>query len=304
VFGWAVALDDAPVAILLAGFAYASVADLRVREVSDRLWQLLGVLGVALGAVLFGAGGLVPLLLWLVVGLLTLEHLVSWDGLLPASWQDQADRIELAGYAIVVAIVAIAVGRYGLGPSAVPVGVIAVLATVLLARALFEVGALYGGADAKALMIAGVLVPTFPHPILAVPATVTTLGAIPFSIDLLTDAALLAIVIPLFLAARNVYRGEFAFPRGFTGYSLPVGELPTKFVWVRDPAAGNGTSTDDAETSEDDARIRREAAERLALRGIARVWVSPQLPFLVLMALGAVAAILAGNLVLDGLALA
>lgn len=302
-FGSSDTLVDAPVVVLLAGFAYASFADWRSREVSDRLWQLLGVVGVGLGAVRFGSNGPVPELLWLGVGLLTLEHLVSWDELLPASWRDQSDRIEFGGYAIALAVVAIAVGRYGLGPSGVPVEVIAVLATVLLARALFEVGALYGGADAKAMMVAGVLVPTFAHPVVSVPATAATLGAIPFSIDLLTDAALLAIAVPVFLAVRNLHRGEFSFPRGFTGYSLPVRELPSKFVWVRDPAAGEGPAADDAETSEDDTRIRREIAERLALRGVARVWVSPQLPFLVLMAIGAVAAILAGNLVLDGLAL-
>jgi len=299
VTGWASAWVDAPVVVLVVGFVYASVADLRAREVSDRLWQLLGVIGFALGFAVFGSGGTVPLLLWLLVGLLTLEHLVAWDDHLPKSWRPQADRLELAAYAASVAIVAIAVVRIGIGPSAVPVGVIAVLATVLLARVLFEVGALYGGADAKALMISGLLVPTFSHPLLASPVSPYALGAIPFSIDLLTNAALLSVVVPVFLALRNLRRGEFAFPRGFTGYYLPVGDLPERFVWVRDPAAGELPTSEDAETSAEDERVRREVARRLAERGVRRVWVSPQLPFLVLMAAGAGAAILAGNLVLD-----
>jgi prepilin signal peptidase PulO-like enzyme (type II secretory pathway) len=57
-----------------------------------------------------------------------------------------------------------------------------------------------------------------------------------------------------------------------------------------------------AETSEDDRRERVKAAQELEASGVTRVWVTPQIPFLVLMAAGAVVALLAGNLVLDLLA--
>lgn len=301
---WAGVLSDARVVVLLTGFAYAAVADLRTREVSDRLWQLLGLLGLALGAALFAPEGSVPLILWVLVGVLTLEHLVPWDELLPPSWGNQADRMELVAYAAVTAIVGIAVGKYGLGDSAVPVAVIAVLATVLLSRALFELGALYGGADAKALMIAGLLLPLFPHPLLASTAVLTmALSAIPYSISLLTNAALLSLAVPLYLGILNLRRGEFSFPRGFTGFSLPVADLPGRFVWVRDPAVETDPTAEEVETSAEDEQLRRTTARKLKERGIARVWVSPQLPFLVLMALGALAAILAGNLILDLIAL-
>ncbi len=300
--GWAVPSVVGP-AILLGGYAYAAAADVRTREVTDRLWQLLGVVGLLLGAVYVGGEGVVPLLLWVLVGLLTLEHLVAWDDLLPIAWRDQADRVELGAYAAVVVIVAVAGARYGLGPTGVPEAVIAALATVLLARALFEVGALYGGADAKALMVAGLLVPVFAHPLLAVPAVAPALAVVPFSINLLTDAALCSLVVPFYLAIRNLRRGEFSFPRGFNGYSMPVAELPTKYVWVRDPAVEDSTDSEEPETSAEDERLRRETARRLTERGVLRVWVSPQLPFLVLMAIGAVAALLAGNLILDILGL-
>ncbi len=301
---WAGVLSDARVVVLLAGFAYAAASDLRTREVTDRLWQGLGILGLALGVALFVPEGTVPLLLWVLVGVLTLEHLVPWDELLPSSWANQADRIELVAYAAVTVVVGIAVGRYGLGDSAVPVAVLAVLATVLLSRALFELGALYGGADAKALMIAGLLLPLFPHPILSSTAVLTTaLSAIPYSISLLTNAALLSLAVPLYLGIRNLRRGEFSFPRGFTGFSLPVADLPGRFVWVRDSAVETDPAAEEVETSAQDEQLRRETARKLKERGIERVWVSPQLPFLVLMALGALAAILAGNLILDLIAL-
>jgi preflagellin peptidase FlaK len=294
-------LLDVGVALLLAGFAYAAAADLKDREVSDRLWQVLGVAGLVLGAFATAPGGALPLGLWLAVAALTLEHMFAWDERLGGRVDRYADGIELAAYVAVIALVVVAAVRVGIGPSGVPLTVIAVLATVVLARVLFEAGVLYGGADAKALMIAGLLVPLFPNPWLGAPSTpISVTAVLPFSVDLLMNAALVSVLIPLALAVRNAGRGEFRFPRGFTGYSLPVSELPRRFVWVRDPAAGASEEDEEqVETSEEDRQRRVRIAAELSARGISRVWVTPQLPFLVLMAVGALTALLAGNLVID-----
>ncbi len=42
-----------------------------------------------------------------------------------------------------------------------------------------------------------------------------------------------------------------------------------------------------------------EIAQDLRSRGVSRVWVTPQIPFLVVMAVGLVAALLAGNVLFD-----
>jgi archaeal preflagellin peptidase FlaK len=296
----------AGVALLLAGFAYAAVADLRYREVTDRLWQLLGIAGFVLGALALAPGGAVPVGLWVLVGALTLEHMFPWDERLRGRVERYADLIELVAYTAVVAIIAVALARFGLGPSGVPVAVIAVLATVVFARVLFEVGVLYGGADAKAVMIAGLLVPLFPAPWLwSPPALLPVTAVLPFGVDLLVNAALLSLFVPLAIGVRNAARGEFpSFVRGFTGYSMPVSELPDRFVWVRDPNAGPSSEEEEqADTSEEDRDRRVAVAKDLAARGVSRVWVTPQIPFLVLMAVGALAALLAGNLVVDLIAL-
>lgn len=291
----------ARLALLLAGFGYAGYRDLKVREVSDSLWQLLGVAGAAVGvAALFSFGSL-AVLLWVAVAALAVEHMFAWDDRLGPRLAPYADLLELGGYGVVAALVFGAAVRWGVGGAGVPIDVIAVFATVLVARGLFEAGVLYGGADAKALMIAGLLLPLFPTPWWA-PSTgaAAITGYLPFSIDLLMNAALFSLVVPLAVAVRNLRRGEFAFWRGFTGYSIPVAELPDRFVWVRDPSLGEDPrEADDAETSAEDRERRVEAARALAGRGVRRVWVTPQIPFLVLMALGAVAALVAGNLVMD-----
>ncbi len=292
---------DAGVVLVGAGFAYAAVADLRDREVSDRLWQGLGAAGFVLGLIAVSPGGPVPVLLWLAVASLTLEHMVSWDQWFGGRIERYADLLELGGYAGVLVLVGVAAVRLGIGAAAVPVAVQAVQVTVVFARGLFELGVLYGGADAKALMIAGLLVPLFPAPwVWSPPAVVPVTAVLPFSVDLLMNAALLSVVVPLGLGARNVARGEFRLFEGFTGYSLPVAMLPHRFVWVRDPRAGPVREHEEqVETTEEDRARRVRIARALSDQGVSRVWVTPQIPFLVLMAAGALAALLFGNLVID-----
>lgn len=289
----------AQVVVLIGGFAYAAVADWQAREVTDRLWQVLGVAGWGLGALATAPGGAVPLVLWLIVGAFVLEHMFPWS--FGPRFERYEDLIDLAVYVAVILIVAAAVARFGIGSTAVPYAVVAVLASVLFARALFETGLLYGGADAKAIMIAGLLVPLFPAPLLVSPASVLPVTEVlPFSVNLLMDAALLSAGIPIVLALRNVARHEFHGWQGFIGFTIPVSELPRRFVWVRNPMFGEARAEEDEiETSEQDRQRRAKIAHELAERGEVRVWVTPQIPYLVLLAAGAVAALLAGNLVVD-----
>jgi archaeal preflagellin peptidase FlaK len=301
VLGFSEGIQATQVVLLVGGLGYAAASDWRSREVTDRLWQSLGLLGFVLGAVLVGPDGALPVVLWVVVGALTVEHMFPWDVGLGPRFEGYADLIELAAYVGTVALVALTATRFGIGASAVPLGVVALLVTVVFARILFEAGVLYGGADAKALMIAGLLVPLFPSPLwgptgLLVPVT----AFLPFSVDLLMNAALFSLVVPVAIAARNAARGELQGIRTFTGYSIAVDELPRRYVWIRDPTLGDARKEEaEIETSEDDRRRRVEIARDLSARGVRRVWVTPQIPFLVLMAAGAVAALLAGNLVVD-----
>jgi archaeal preflagellin peptidase FlaK len=288
------------VAILVVGFAYAAVADWRAREVTDRLWQGMGLLGALVGTFAVEPGGVVPLLLWIVVAAFVLQHLFPWDEAFGGAVERYADAIEAAAYVGATVVVLVAAVRLGIGPSAVPLPVVAVLATVLFARALFELGVLYGGADAKALMIAGVVLPIYSAPEFLVPGSATLLlQVVPYSVNLLMDAALLSIVIPIGLAVRNAVRGEFDFPRGFSGYLLDVRELPDRFVWLKDPLSPGADASADAETSEEDRELRVRSAAELRAKGVERVWVTPQIPFLVVLFAGAIAALLAGNLVID-----
>lgn len=297
-------IDSLSAAVLLAGLAVAAAFDWRRREVSDHLWQLLGLLGLALGAAAALGGGMVAVLLWLVVGAFVLQHLFAWDEALERRWPAGPAVVEIAMY-VGVGLVLLVVGlSAGLGAQGLSIPILAVYLSVVGARALFESGVLYGGADAKAVMVCAILVPVDPRPWLALPGpAVTGLDVLPFVLSLLMDSALLALAIPIGLAARNAARGEFEFPRGFTSFLLDVRALPDRFVWVRDPRLPVDAAEVDVDSTEEDEAVRRRQAEQLQARGIARVWVSPQVPFVVLLAAGAAVALLMGNLLFDLLAL-
>ncbi|RDZ43317.1 peptidase A24 [Haloferax sp. Atlit-10N] len=86
----------------------------------------------------------------------------------------------------------------------------------------------FGGADAKALMVLAVLLPTFPSYTLAgteFPLAATRLGV--FSMTILTNTVIVGLAYPLFLAARNLADGEFEFPISFVGRRVGVPSLST-----------------------------------------------------------------------------
>lgn len=299
--GWAA------VVVLVGGLLYAAYTDLKTREVTDTLWLVLALVGAVLGLVplLHPAGGTplggyLPVLLWLVVSALVVEHLVPWDERLAKRNENLPGAIELGGYLSVGAAVVYSGVRFGVGATGLPLAVLSVYLAVVFARGLFEVGLLYGGADAKALMVAGVLAPILAAPPLVPPGAARDLLAFyPFAVTLLMNAALLSIAVPITLAVRNLRAGDFSFPRGFTGYRLAVSELSRRFVWIKDPILERDSEEALAVTSEDDQRLRERRQAELTAQGVTAVWVTPQLPFVVLLTAGAILGAVAGNLLFD-----
>lgn len=289
-------------AILLAGFAYAALADWRVREVSDRLWLALGLFGAAWGGLFESPWSALGLGLWFFASAFVIEHVVPWDARLEKTHPRLPSVLEAGTYVAVALVAGFAAWRYGIGPAGLPVPVLAVLLSVYLARGLFEFGVLYGGADAKALIAAGLLVPILAHTLLGQPGNAgMLLGVTPFAVVVLIDAALLSLAVPVLIAVRNLRDGNFRLSGGFTGYVIPVDELPRRFVWLRDPFLHGEEEAVD--TTEEDIALRRRQADELRARGATEVWVTPQIPYLLLLFAGSVAGVLAGNLLFDLLAL-
>ncbi len=286
--------------VLLAGLGFAGYQDWVEREVGDGLWQSIGVLGAVFGVLAFW-GNPFQLALWVLVSVWALEHLFPWDVPLESYSERIPVWVELGLYVLAIAVLVVAGLTMGVGGSGVPIAIVAVAASILLARGLFEIGVLYGGADAKALMVAGLLLPIDSTVLWSPPGVAPLLGYYPFALTILINAALIAVAVPIAIAIRNVARHEFAFPRGFTGYTIPVSELPDRFVWIKDPTFDYAPASDEPEpeSTEEDRALRRRQAAELRKQGIERIWVTPQLPFILWILAGAIAALVAGNLVFD-----
>jgi hypothetical protein len=290
----------AALGVLLAGFVPAAYLDVRDREVDDRLWLAVALLGGGLQAVVIGSGGALPLALWLVVLAFVIQHLVPWDEAFGEERQGIAAAIELATYIGVGALLFGLAYREGVGSSSVPAAVLAAYVSVLLARALFEANLLYGGADAKAVMVVGAAVP-FLTTVLVAPhgSAAGVLSFYPFALTVLMNGALASVVIPIALFVRNARMKAWNGLRTFTSYPLDVEKLPDRYVWVTDPTFRRD---DDAETSDDDRKIRERIRDELRAQGVRMVWVTPQVPFVVLLLLGVVLGMLFGNVLADGFA--
>lgn len=178
------------------------------------------------------------------------------------------------------ALLAVEAGLRGLAAMALPLALAAFVAG--LAYLAWRLR-LFGGADAKALMVLAALVPDLPA---AAPA-------IPFALDTLMNGSLAALAFPLVLLAWNAARGDLRVPAALLGHRMPIAHARTAHVWpmqwVDDANRLHwrygrliGLDTD-------------EVYGRLAAAGHDKVWVTAKLPFAALLALGALAAALVGN---------
>lgn len=281
-----------PAALLVGALGVAGYHDLKTREVPDMVWLVMGLVGTAI-FLAFEYGRPWPALALDAVGaLFAIQHVIPWDR---ALGEDHALTGVLEG-GIYLAVSVLAVTTYFLYPAIVTPAFLAIVITVLTARGLFEARLLYGGADAKALMVSAVVLPFWPTPLLApYPSSVsmTPLPWLPFPLSMLIDGTLLTLAVPVWVLAKNLSAGYASFPESITLYEIPTSELPNRFVWLRRPPLGDD---EDVETAEADLELRRSQAQVLTERGIDRVWVTPQLPMVLALALGAGMSLLVGNL--------
>ncbi|MDE1822320.1 MAG: prepilin peptidase [Euryarchaeota archaeon] len=279
---------------LLVVLGIASYYDWKIREVRDELWLVGGLVGGGLLIASSGTTNLALLGLYVLTTIFVLQHFVAWDARLE-SRPHLVLALEGGIYALVLG--AAAVAFFDLQP-APPAEFYAVIVGVVLARILFETGLLYGGADAKAMMAASLLLPLGPMPLLAtLPPSlqVPILQDIPFAFTMLVDGAVVTLAIPLVILGYNLSRGDARLPRALHLYRIPTKELPHRFVWLRDPPPPQHPRE---ETTAEDEELRRQQAKELLEKGIDEVWVTPQLPFLIALAAGALIGVLFGDLLL------
>lgn len=278
----------------MALLSYASVRDWKSRKVSNWPWAVLGIAGMTLFAFeILQAGDPRAYLILAPIALLFLD--VIWD-----REGNGLQRIAtLALYAASASVTALVIAyfpsfasesqpflRRGLGT----------LVVILLAHLFYYFGLLRGGADAKAFISIGLLVPGYPT-LDAFPLFLPDPGIIgpfeilfPFALTSLMNSSLLLLAIPVLFLVRNLARGDYRWPQVLVGTKVPLASLPP-FAWVlQEVREGKVRYYVFPRREPQDANL-----EGLRSLGIERVWITPQIPFLIPMTIGFVLTFILGN---------
>jgi Flp pilus assembly protein protease CpaA len=161
-------------------------------------------------------------------------------------------------------------------------GMAAVVAGLMYAFWRFR---LFGGADAKALMVLAFLAP-WPSPS---PASLQP------ALDAVANGSVLMLAVPVLALLVNVLRGDFALPAMLLGWPVPLAKARAAHVWPMQRALPDGQVV---------WRFWQKAAldsldaeyDALAAAGLTRVWVTAKVPFLVPLAAGLALSWWFGNL--------
>jgi preflagellin peptidase FlaK len=292
---------------LLAGLAFlgfASYRDLKTRRVPDEVWIVMGVLALVLLEVEFVQGE-AP---W-EHQLLLVSTAIIFFGVFfgEEMWTEEGFRlrpIRLLVYAIAgLLLVFLAFHFWNTSGSDSDAfwGHLSMPIMLVLAHLFYQFGLLRGGADAKAFMSIAILVPIYP----SIDAGLPLVGLapiiqhavdlmFPFTLVALLDAALLLVLLPLFFLAFNASRADIKGIQALFGYRVDIDRVP-KFVWLMDRVENGEHLRILLPRKRED---RNEQIVKLREKGFDRVWVTPQIPFLVPMTFGFAAAFLVGNFIL------
>lgn len=171
----------------------ASIHDARTREVPDAHWWVIGVLAIMVAA---------------------------WDGMWPS----------VPAYAMMLAYMmrgwtACMVMAMAMMPVAAWMGcwdTVAAMAMCLFLLGMYRIGALKGGADAKALMVLAMLYPVGD----------TVLWPLPLPVlDVLVIALAMSLTSCIWVLARNIWHRD-VHRRMFTTYRIPCGSVDSVHAWV------------------------------------------------------------------------
>jgi len=300
-------VDEFATARLAIGSGFllvAAIADLRTRKVRDTVWIALGSIGIVVLAVQLVLQP-TDLAAWSLLGSAAILFYAIFFGA-PLFGED-GFRLRPARLLLFLLALSLfvypAAAVYSTG-SKWPPGVLELYsmpAMVVVYQAFYRFRVLHGGADTKALIALGLLVPTYPDaapfPLFAVDPTFGAVlrAVFPFSLVVWVNAALLSLAVPAGLLIANALRRDLAFPQALLGYRARIDPFPAH-TWLMEKVRDDGEHVlvlypkRGPPPTEDLARLRAA--------GVDRAWVTPQTPFMVPLLVGFVLAFFVGNLLI------
>jgi hypothetical protein len=176
---------------------------------------------------------------------------------------------------------------------------------MLLAYMLYRTQLLSGGADAKAFLAMAVLVPFFPEPLLGAVSSQPLLSPpgvflviCPFVLAVFFNAAFISLLNPVAMFFYNLSRGDRGRLMAFA-YKVPLAEArQKKFVWLSECYVDGKRKLLYFRFRGQTGKWKRRQLDLLEEQGERRVWVQPQIPFMVQLCAGFIFTFLAGNIIL------
>jgi len=158
---------------------------------------------------------------------------------------------------------------------------------------MYFLGVVRGGADTKCLITLSIMFPIyytfFGLPVISIPAGLFSQMFV-FSIMALFIAAVLVIPITLYLAVRNAVKGEVS-RKMFSGYRMSISQAEKANVWPLEDIV-EGVLKHTKIPKEEDMKV---IYARLREAGRENVWVTPMIPFIVLITIAVVVLFIFGN---------
>ena len=154
---------------------------------------------------------------------------------------------------------------------------------------LFQMRLIFGGADAKALMALAILIPLEPA-ILSFP--LFRGSPMPFSWVVFSNSIILFLFIPLSMLVFNIAKRTVTFPYCLLGYKMSIEKAKETFVWPLEKIV-DGKRKFAYMPKDFDVEEELEEFEK---NGIAEIWVTPKIPFMIPLLAGFICSFVLGDI--------
>lgn len=284
----------------LVGTVFLSIAaflDIRTRKVPNKTWIFMGgIASVILFIDMFLKGlGWRFYLIFLPIAVLLVEALIERPELI----SDDGVNVPVMAW-LLSPLVVIPYQIFSIGNRTAYWPFLSIVIMMALVFVLYYLRVLYGGADAKAVIVVALLVPFYPN----ISGLTFWAGgdlllsmmevAFPFVLILLMNAGILMLTMPVYMLLKNIAKGELSFPEMFFGYKKKVDDIEDSFVWPME-FYRNGSrkiSLMPRGSGQEKLRSLKEKDRKEA-------WVSPKVPFMVPLLFGFVLSFIIGNPILQ-----
>ncbi|MDR3074924.1 MAG: hypothetical protein LBU30_02650 [Candidatus Methanoplasma sp.] len=269
-------------AVTIAVLVSASVSDWRDREVPDWHWIVIGVLGLI---IMLAYSVLQTGFRWEYVCLAIGTSLILFDIFADRDFDPFLFYFTMA-LLFIVPLYSDTSDQIMRAWASIPV-------CYLIYLGMYVLGIVRGGADVKCLIVLSVMFPLYPRflgmPLIDVPGNIA--GQIfVYSVSVLFLAAVATIPVILYFVARNIRNGDRS-RKMFSGYRMSVNRAEGANVWPTEDVVDGKLKTisipDEEEMDGIYARLKEE--------GYDTVWVTPMIPFIIMITAAVAVVTLIGN---------